>query len=364
MGLGIALADVIAGDLPEHHLQAVLLGGAAREDDTAPEDVLQPALLDMEENRIDELPIPGRDDLRDIADRDIPVGIRDADLQDLVAVRPETFRLAYAEAPLDLLREFFLQGALRLDITGDRPATERDGCVVAHDTSPVDSHRGDAGPDIDEGDPALKLFLAEGGLRHHLGKEVRLVYLYPRSLEDLLDGQDGLSPSDEDLELPFDGRGESSDDLPFRELHPVFQDEGLGDGSIDSLMLGIRERIGLQGVLLDGLDLFRRDVFFRVLPLQGGRGRDLGNVVTGKPDDNAADLDHERLLRICYGPPDGLRGQHGYVDGTGLDPLRRELLVVDDVHVPLLDPGDAEPDLCASQVKRCEVLFFKRIHKA
>ena len=361
-GLRVSLPDIVSGDLPEHGFQSVLLRGASRQHDSSAQDVLQAALLDMVEDGVDQFAVAGGDDLGDVPHGDLPVGVRDADLEDLVAVRPELVRLACAEASFDLLREVFFQGALGLDVARDALSAERDGVVVSHDASPVDGYRGDARPDVHEGHAPFHLFLAEGSLCHDLRQEVLLEDPDARSLEDLVNRLDGLPSADEDLELAFDRRGQGAHDLPFGQLHSVFHDEGLGNRPVDGLMVRVRERVALEGVRLDGPDLFRGDVLFGVLALERRRGRDLGDVVPGKADDYPRDLDHQRGLGLGDGLADRLRGQHGDVDGTGLNAFGRKLLVMDDMDVPFLDLGYTKTDLGAPQIERREVLFFKLIH--
>ena len=166
-----------------------------------------------------------------------------------------------------------------------------------------------------------------------------------------------LSPTNT-LKCPSSLAACHSDDVALHLVEAVFRGEGLRHGSVDDLLLVVAQRIGLEGVRLQETDLGFLYLAVLLVPVEARRCSLLTDIVTRQADDDLLHLYPEILL--CFGNRlPQLRLDLAGVENVAVpDAVGRAFLVVDHLHVLVLDPCHADRNLRGAEICRCYVPFF------
>ena len=354
----IAFTHLIPGHVLDERDKVGQLCTAAGNDQAAPQGILQAALLDVVEHRVHNLAAAAVDNLGNVPHRHLLERGFQPDLQHFLAQRGQFAGHAGAKALLDFLCQFLGDGALRADIVGDDLAREGDRGVVAHDAAVVDGYGRYACAHIYQGHAAGHFVVREDGTGHHFRQEVFLGNGNVQLVENLVQGGGGAAVAHKHLEVALQGGTQGTHHFTFHQLDFVVNGERLGHGTVHDLALRVGEGIGFQGDGLEAVHLLGGDVVVGVGALNTGRCRHLRHLAAGHAHHHLQDLDHELLLGFADGILQALGRLHGVGDEAGTDPLRRGLLVVNNLDVLAVHACDAQAELRSSQVNRGNVFFF------
>ena len=306
----------------------------------------------MIEQGLDDLLHPCGYDLGDVLDGDLG-GRHFVLIYDLDGFLPkgrEFVGHACSVGLLDVFRQAEREVAFGLDVVGDAVASERYGGIVPHDLALEYRYGTYSGTDVDQGDSVLHLLFLQDSPCSDAGSEILLGDGDSHAVEDIVD-VGGMSPAaDEHLEVSFQFFGRHSDDVVLKLVETVFGREGLGYRSVDDFVLGVTERIFLEGHRFESPYLRIADLGVRIGPVHTCRGRFLTDIIARQAHYHLLDLDLQFLLGFRYCLAKSVLHLAGVVDVAVAYALRGRFLVVNHLDVLAQDPGHADRHLGRAQV--------------
>ena len=141
-----------------------------------------------------------------------------SDVENLFSHALKLFRHAGSESELDVLGKPFGYLAFALYVFCNVPASERNGCIMAHDVVLVYGYRGTSGSEINQCDSVLHLVRSQDRLGCRVCREIFLGSGDAGLAHHLVDSSKVASLADEYLEIAFEDITGHADDVVLYDL--------------------------------------------------------------------------------------------------------------------------------------------------